>query len=155
MSDAAEVRALIAEARNRASEWGHIENAPGDVRLLSDLADALEAARRPATDDEREALADLIRDSGEYVSGSHAHDEINPYRAADCILAAGFRRSSRVPVSRGELAAFIAQWMADDHNGFGSCNAPRDMAGDILATHDIFPKADRKTADSETGDDRG
>lgn len=42
--------------------------------------------------DEREHLADIIESVGVYIPGSHGHDYINPNRAADAILAAGFRR---------------------------------------------------------------
>ena len=58
---------------------------------------ALERLTAPPTDDEREALADLIEGVGVYISGSHGHDYINPGKAADAIIAAGFRRQGPTP----------------------------------------------------------
>lgn len=39
---------------------------------------------------QRDDLAELILDVGEYIPGSHADDYISPTRAADAILAAGY-----------------------------------------------------------------
>lgn len=164
-----DVKALIAHLNERIKfnsethgedAWwrGHVQGMRDTVYELERVLAALEAAQVPATDDEREALARVIASGldgwNDYDAASDEYKR-ELLAGADEVIAAGFRRSSRVPVSRDELAAFIAQWMADDHNGFGSCNAPRDMAGDILATHDIFPKAARKPADSSKGDHRG
>jgi len=52
----------------------------------------------PSDTDERETLAGIVQDAGEYVPGSHAADYVNPYLAADKILAAGFSRSQSVQV---------------------------------------------------------
>jgi hypothetical protein len=46
--------------------------------------------------EEREALVDLIEGVGTYIPGSHGHDYINPGKAADAILAAGFRRQGPI-----------------------------------------------------------
>ena len=149
-----DIAALIAEARNRASEWGHIENAPGDVRLLSDLADALEAAQVPATDDEREGLVESV---GHVIAGGW-RDDVDPYvlarqvvEAVPALAAAGFRRSSRVPVSRDELADVI-QATLDDLHGIPQVRPAgsrvRALAKALDDEYDIFPKADRKPADS-------
>lgn len=41
---------------------------------------------------ERDELIELIQDVGEYIPGSHADDYISPTKAADAILAAGYRK---------------------------------------------------------------
>ena len=47
------------------------------------------------TDQEaRDELADLVESVGVYIPGSHGHDYINPNRAADAIIAAGYRKHS-------------------------------------------------------------
>jgi hypothetical protein len=45
---------------------------------------------------DREELSDIILDCGEYIPGSHADDYVNPYKAADAILAAGYRKLRQV-----------------------------------------------------------
>lgn len=45
---------------------------------------------------ERDELAELIQDVGEYIPGSHADDYISPDKAADAILAAGYAKAERV-----------------------------------------------------------
>lgn len=139
---AAEARALIAEARDIAS--GRWRPQGADLReVAKELADALEAAL--AEPDERAAR--FIAMSAP-VGCSLAMDAVESMTRMIEAENESRRRSAQVPVSRDELARFIGQWMADDHAGFGSCNAPRDMATDILAAHDIYPKADRKPVDT-------
>ena len=41
---------------------------------------------------ERDELAEIIQDCGEYIPGSHADDYVSPVKAADAILAAGYRK---------------------------------------------------------------
>jgi sugar phosphate isomerase/epimerase len=41
---------------------------------------------------ERDELAEIIQDCGEYIPGSHAHDYVSPDKAADAVLAAGYRK---------------------------------------------------------------
>ncbi|WP_028265909.1 hypothetical protein [Arthrobacter sp. MA-N2] len=40
----------------------------------------------------RDELAEIIQDCGEYIPGSHADDYVSPDKAADAILAAGYRK---------------------------------------------------------------
>lgn len=42
---------------------------------------------------ERDELAEIIQDVGEYIPGSHADDYVSPNKAADAILAAGYRKT--------------------------------------------------------------
>ncbi len=41
---------------------------------------------------ERDELAEIIQDVGEYIPGSHAEDYTDPTKAADAIIAAGYRK---------------------------------------------------------------
>jgi hypothetical protein len=45
---------------------------------------------------QRDELADIILDVAEYIPGSHADDYVNPYKAADAILAAGWSKPRTV-----------------------------------------------------------
>lgn len=58
-----------------------------------------------SNEEDREALADLIEGVGVYVQGSHGHDYINPNKAADAILEAGYRRT---PAPSEDVRALIA-----------------------------------------------
>lgn len=207
MSDAAEVRALIAEARSARGGrfYGPISDEPGVIDLIDRLADALEAAHAEPDDNEREALAgtnahdvvgrfafdgaegiafhiysdcsqehsqarimfDDLEDlkaflthnlpglfGGERAAPSGddderealariigAHFDYRPTVQAitQDLAAAGFRRSARVPVSRDELSRWLFA------RGISSSIA---YAESLLANFDIYPKADRKPADS-------
>ena len=44
----------------------------------------------------REELAEIIQDCGEYIPGSHADDYVSPDKAAEAILAAGYRKPRTV-----------------------------------------------------------
>ena len=63
---------------------------------LRELIAEHERLTTPPSDDEREALADLIEGVGIYIPGSHGHDYIHPGKAADAILVAGFRRQGPI-----------------------------------------------------------
>jgi hypothetical protein len=43
---------------------------------------------------QRDELAEIIQDVGEYIPGSHADDYISPNKAADAILAAGYTKQT-------------------------------------------------------------
>jgi hypothetical protein len=45
---------------------------------------------------DRDELAEIIQDCGEYIPGSHADDYVSPDKAADAILAAGYRKPRTV-----------------------------------------------------------
>lgn len=137
-------------------------------RLLAEGFGFRRPSQIPATDDEREALAAELSKHWANMNGKCACGWVHPQHGAlfldakhfiehcaEALAAAGFRRSARVPVSQDKLAKFIAEWQATDAAGFGSCNAPRDMAADIADRFDIYPKADCKPADSSNGDERG
>ena len=53
---------------------------------------------------QRDELAEIIQDCGEYIPGSHADDYVSPDKAADHILAAGYRKP-RVIKSAAALEA--------------------------------------------------
>ena len=57
------------------------------------------------TNEEREELADLIEGVGRYIPGSHGHDYINPNKAADAVLAAGYRKPGPITDAEVEAAA--------------------------------------------------
>lgn len=138
-----DVKALLAEAR-QAAQWA--ATTPGfpqaSAEALDRALDALEAAQVPATDDEQEALAREIT-AGMNGGWDDYEDVSDEWRekllaAADRALRAGFRRSSRVPVSRDELDEALRV----------SLVAPSGQADYMQKHFDIYPKADRKAADS-------
>lgn len=92
-----ELREIHARSRENAREqgWG-VPPESDDHSPWSRAADMIERLTTPPTDDEREALADLIESVGVYIPGSHGHDYVNPGKAADAILAAGFRRQGTI-----------------------------------------------------------
>lgn len=166
------VKALLAEAdgwRTSDAVSQHAVSALDTIRRLRDALEAaqrreafetlrrideqLEAAQVPATDDEREALKTALTDgywqrTGYRVTWEH----VGPLM--DAILAAGFRRSSRVPVSRDELAGEIEVMHEDSwDDAYEYAQASEDIATGLSAKYDIYPKADRKSADSSNGDD--
>lgn len=163
-----DIAALIAEARARTVAHAR-QNAEGSIDLAHRLADALESltaslsvsersdatvteVTAPATDDEREEIARIIRDADDKAYAESGWFAALPTGLADAILAAGFRRSARVPVSRDELRAWagmqvtgaLANTTANGFLGVGALDA-------IYEQYDIFPKADRKPADSGEG----
>ena len=108
-----------------------------------------ERAAPSGDDDEREALAvavgRVLFDVSNFPEKAQSRllgQSMAPLwqKLVESVEAAGFRRSARMPVSRDELAKFIAEWEATDAAGFGSCNAPRDMAADIADRFDIYNK---------------
>lgn len=54
---------------------------------------------------QRDELAEIIQDSGEYIPGSHGEDYINPTKAADAAIADGWtkRRTITTPEERNLL----------------------------------------------------
>lgn len=77
--------------------------------------------------DEREELADIIQDAGEYIPGSHGEDYVNPRKAADAILAAGYAKPRQITTVE-ELDA-LAVGSVVLHNGrafqhYPACPAP-------------------------------
>lgn len=63
---------------------------------------------------ERDELADLIQDVGEYIPGSHADDYISPTKAADAILAAGYRKVDHIEYAADHA---LADMEATDEDG--------------------------------------
>lgn len=146
-----DVKALIAEARSARGGrfYGPISDEPGVVDLIDRLAGALEAAHAEPDNDEREALA---QDKADWCVDHEAEPGIaaNAFRRG---FAAGFRRSARVPVSRDELTETLFELRYPEGFWSGGTHEPREasdeeVAGSLLATHDIYPKADRKPGDS-------
>ena len=127
---------------------------------VSLVLDALEAAQVPATDDDREARKAAYDEAWGYRHDTRSAGEKNHYefwfnRGWDA--AAGFRRSSRVPVSRDELAAWMHRRqefeydVCDHGKQLGSWAGPDDTyamcerwAEAFERDHDIYPKADRQ-----------
>jgi hypothetical protein len=64
----------------------------------------------------RDELAEIIQDAGEYIAGSHAHDYVNPDKAADAILAAGYSKP-RIINSREELDGLPEESVVIDYEG--------------------------------------
>jgi len=64
----------------------------------------------------RDELVEIIQDCGEYIPGSHADDYVSPSKAADAILAAGYRRP-RVVTTVAELDALSKAAAILDANG--------------------------------------
>lgn len=167
MSDAAEVRALIAEAQQLLRAYaGTLALARGGDDFGAErawkVADALEAAHAEQDDDEREALMRVLDDS-DPEGGTFDDRYIEPLGfwgpQADAVLASGFRRSARVPVSRDELTETLFELRYPDGFWSGGTHEPREagdeeVAGSLLATHDIYPKADRKPAPVAPVDER-
>lgn len=161
MIDEASVKALerVRDAITRVPKLGGA-GAIYEAELLSVLRDAeaaLEAAQVPATDDEREALEAVIEMShARWVTTSRPFSSWMPLNEhiADDVLGAGFRRSSRVPVSRDELRRIVLEQL-DRKDGYARIARSVVIVDALLATHDIYPKADRKATDSSNGDDRG
>jgi hypothetical protein len=118
--------------------------------LLKDAKDALDAAHAEPDDNEREALVRVIHEVDYYgVNAPETPPTPREYATADAIYAAGFRRSSRVPVSQDELAAFCIDDLAYNYAVTVSDNEAKSFADGLLHQFDIFPKADRNPADSE------
>jgi hypothetical protein len=128
---------LIAEARkpSRPEDFASNEDETDYWRHLSRrLAVALESSSAPpASDNEREALADAIHD---YRVGSdaawttHVDDEgivhSEDHGFADAILAAGFRRLS--PLTREALAKIASDWLIENKTS-NQRNADEQGAG--------------------------
>lgn len=166
MSD---IAALIAEARQFARAAYLQDSTVHSV--IARLADALESltaslsvsersdatvteVTAPAADDEREALADLVDSRiDDYKPRYDEAGRCVASNVADAALAAGFRRSARVPVSRDELRRIVLKQL-ERKDSIARAARSTVIVDALTATHDIFPKADRKSADSSNGDDR-
>lgn len=79
---------------------------------------------------ERDELAEIIQDCGEYIPGSHADDYVSPNKAADAILAAGYRKP-RIITTAEELDALPVGSVVLDNDGYGEVyqKAARRPAG--------------------------
>lgn len=82
--------------------------------------------------DEREALAELIEGVGLglYLPGSHGHDYINPGKAADAIIAAGFRRQGPITDAQVEAAWSVLELETVGHYTRANMRAALEAARD-------------------------